>query len=666
MTEPFRWAILGPGSIANRFAGSLPQAEGAELVAVGSSDPARATEFAQRHGASFVGTYSDVLGNPDVDAVYVSTVHTTHAQLAIAALVAGKHVLCEKPLAPTHAAVMGMVDAAQRHSRVLLEAYMYRFHPLTRQVLQLVADGAIGDLQHIDASFSFHAGGTTGRLFDPALAGGGILDVGGYPVSHARAIAGAARGLPFVEPTGLTARGTIGATGVDEWTVADLTFEGGVTASVRTGVRHSDPPSVVVYGSRGSITLTDPWTLDVAEGASATLRVVGEEPTEITAPGASPYALEAEALARAVHDDETEVAEVTLADSLGTARVLQDWRDAIGLEYPFEADAANIPTVSGHPLRRSDDGVPLAEISGVGLVSRLVMGCDNQRTLAHASAMFDAFYEAGGTTFDTAYIYGGGRQEVLLGRWIANRGIRDEVRVIAKGAHTPHCDPESIRRQLHESLDRLGTDHADLYLMHRDNPAIAVGEFVDVLDELRGQGLLSVFGGSNWSPARIDEANAWAAANGKTGFGVVSNHFGLAEAIDVPWDGCLAATDPESKRWLTDRQIPLLPWSSQARGFFAGRAHPEDRSDDELVRCYYSDANFERLRRASELAAEQGVPTTAVALAYVLAQPFPTFPLIGPRTIGELRGSMHALEVTLTPGDVAWLDLQSDERAAAR
>ena len=184
------------------------------------------------------------------------------------------------------------------------------------------------------------------------------------------------------------------------------------------------------------------------------------------------------------------------------------------------------------------------EIPGVGKrMSRLVMGVDNQPDLAHASAIFDLFVEQGGNVFDTGYIYGGGVLEGRLGRWIQNRGIREDVVVITKGAHTPYCDPESLTRQLLESLERQGTDYADIYMMHRDNPDIPVGEFVDVLDEHRRAGRIRVYGGSNWTPARFDEANAYARANGKHGFEVLSNHFGLAEAYDVPWDGCEHATD---------------------------------------------------------------------------------------------------------------------------
>ncbi|GAA2100776.1 aldo/keto reductase [Microlunatus panaciterrae] len=661
MDNTFRWAILGPGNIARRFASQLPSSRAGVLQAIGSSDPERARSFAAEHGVEgTAGSYTEVLADDQVDGVYISTVHTGHARLTLAAIEAGKHVLCEKPMAVNHGSVMAMVDAARSAGVSLVEAYMYRFHPHTRRVLELVADGAIGELTHIDASFAFAAGNPTGRLFQADLAGGGILDVGGYPVSYARAIAGAAVGRAFVEPTELSAVGTVGETGVDEWTVALLSFPGGVSASVRTGVRLSDSNDVTIYGSAGKIHLNDPWTLTT--DPMLTLTVVGKAPETMSFGDAKPYALEADALAASVRAGSSagagEAVEMSLDDSLGNAKVLDQWRAAIGLRYPFETDDADIPTVSGAALSVDDSLMRYGEIDGVGKrVSRLVMGCDNQPNLSHASALFDHFFSVGGNTFDTGYIYGGGNHERLLGQWITNRGIRDEVVVITKGAHTPHCDPESITRQLLESLERQQTDYADIYLMHRDNPEIGVDEFVDVLDEHVRAGRIRVFGGSNWSTERMDEANAYARANGKHGFSVLSNHFGLAEAYDVPWQGCRHATDPESKRWLAERQIPLMPWSSQARGFFTGRARPEDRSDPELVRCYYSDENFERLRRAEKLAAEFGVATTAVALAFVLHQPFPTFPLFGPRSIAECRSSMEGLRVELTPEQVAWLDL---------
>ncbi|SDO87690.1 Predicted oxidoreductase [Nakamurella panacisegetis] len=655
------WAVLGPGAIARRFVSQLPSSRTGRLVAVGSSDPSRARALADEVGGDVrAGTYDEVLADPAVDAVYIATVHTSHARLALAAIAAGKHVLVEKPLAPNLGSVMAVVDAARAAGVTVVEAYMYRFHPQTELLLRLVREGAIGAVQHVDASFSFAVPAQTGRLFDPALAGGGILDVGGYPVSMARAVAGAAIGAAFAEPLDLRASGRIGSTGVDEWALAHLTFADGMTASLRTGVRLADPQSVTVYGSNGYIALNDPWT--IGGNTTLTLRVAGAEPQVHTFASDSaehrPYALEADGLAAAVAGS-GEAGLMSLDDSLGNARVLDRWRAAIGLRYPFETDTSNIPTVSGRPLA-VDRSAPMRYGAIPGLtkpVSRLVMGCDNQPDLAQASSIFDAFFSSGGNTFDTAWLYGKGYYEKLFGQWMANRGIRDDVVVIVKGAHTPHCDPESLSRQLLESLDRQQHDRADIYMMHRDNPEIPVGEFVDVMNEHVDAGRITVFGGSNWTPERVDAADAYAAANGKRGFSVLSNHFGLAEAYDVPWAGCVQMTDPTAKAWLERKQIPLLPWSSQARGFFA-RADANDHSDAELVRCYYSDGNFERKRRAEKLGADLGVPATAVALAFVLSQTFPTFPLFGPRSTAEMRSSMAGLSVDLDAAQLAWLDLR--------
>jgi aryl-alcohol dehydrogenase-like predicted oxidoreductase/predicted dehydrogenase len=656
------WAVLGPGSIARTFLHALPASTG-ELVAVGSSDPARSATFAAEaaelgYADVTAGTYEEALADPRVTAVYVATVHTGHARLVLAALEAGKAVLCEKPLAVDHGTAMVLVDAARQAGVPLVEAFVYRFHPQTAALLELIRGGAIGEVRHIDASFAFRKPEREGRLFETATAGGGILDVGCYPLTLAALIAAAATGVAVAEPTELTAAGTIGPTGVDEWAVADLVYPGGITATLRTGVRVQDVNDLTILGSRGRIHLPLPYA--VGELPTIEVAATDEEPRVLTFPVERPYALEADATLEALRSGAVEAAGMTLDESLAAARTLDRWRAAIGLRYPFEAEDADVPTVSGRPLAVLPDAVmPMAEIPGVGKwMSRLVMGCDNQPDLTHASALFDHFVEHGGNAFDTAWLYGRGAYETRLGRWIANRGIRDDLVIITKGAHTPHCDPESLSSQLLESLDRQGTGYADIYMMHRDNPDVPVGEFVDVMDEHRRAGRIRVYGVSNWSLERFDEANAYARANGRAELGVLSNHFGLAEAYDVPWAGCRHATDPASKRWLEERQVPLLPWSSQARGFFA-RARPDFHGDAELVRCYYSDDNFERLSRAQQLGTELGVPATAVALAYVLAQPFPTFPLFGPRSIAEARSSMQGLTVELSPEQVAWLDLRA-------
>src|SRR5699024_2378256 len=233
MSSTLRWAVLGPGSIARRFASQLPHSEHGELVAVGSSSPERARAFAEEHPLAepaLIGSYQDVLASDEVDAVYVATVHTGHARLAAAALEAGKHVLCEKPLTPNGGTTLALTDLASRSEARLLEAYMYRFHPQTVRVLDLVADGAIGEVSHVDASFSFGSGGREGRLVHVASAGGGILDVGCSRLPCAGFAAGSAQGRAFVDPLSLSGRGTVGETGVDEWAVAALVLPGGFTA----------------------------------------------------------------------------------------------------------------------------------------------------------------------------------------------------------------------------------------------------------------------------------------------------------------------------------------------------------------------------------------------------------------------------------------------------
>jgi len=298
-------------------------------------------------------------------------------------------------------------------------------------------------------------------------------------------------------------------------------------------------------------------------------------------------------------------------------------------------------------------------IPGVNLpISRLIMGANRQTTYEGGSALYEDFFERGGTTFDTAYVYGGGLCEQVLGRWIANRDVREKVVILDKGAHTPFCTPGDLTAQLTESLDRLRTDYVDIYMMHRDNPDVPVGEFIDVLNEHRRAGRMRAFGASNWSIPRIEEANAYARARGLTGFAAVSNNLALARMVVAPWPGCLSASDAESRAWLRRTQTPLMAWSSLGRGFFSRPNVPADRSDPELVNSWYSEDNFRRLDRARDLARRRSVRPVQIALAYVLCQPFPVFALIGPKTIEQTRLSVEALEIELSPEELAWLNLE--------
>lgn len=656
-----RWGILGTGAIASAFVSELAGSGAHRVVAVASHDPARALAFAGDHDIpNALDDYAALVAHPEVDVVYVAGIHTDHARWTVRAARAGKHVLSEKPLGTDVAEVMTAIEAARRNGVVLREGYMYRSHPRMRALLTTIAAGDIGTVRHIDAAYSFRTSAVGGRLLDPERAGGGVLDVGGYPASAALSVLRVARGAS-VDPVIVEADGSRSDAGVDLWSTARLEFPGEASARLATGVGVAIPSRLTIHGSRGLIDVADPWRSRPGELDRFTVSVVGEDPREVETPGVAPYLAEADDMADAIAAGWDES---TAAEMLALARVLTRWRGALNVVYPWETSGSTPERLSGEPLRRLDDRMRFGSLPGVDIpISRLLMGCDNQRDIRFAAAMFDDFVERGGNAFDTAYEYSGRLQEKLLGQWMTDRGMRSQVAVVGKGAHTPYCDPENLEKQLLATLEDLQTDYLDVYFMHRDNEQVPVGEFVDVLDRYHRAGAIRAFGGSNWSRERFEAANAYAQRTGKQGFTALSNHFGLAEAYDLPWAGCRHVTDEASKRWLTSEQIPLFPWASQARGFFA-RADPDQRSDAELVRCYYSDANFERLRRARLIADERGTTPTAVALAFVLHQPFPTFAIIGPRSTLETHSSFAALSIDLSPADVAWLDLRTDDRKA--
>jgi aryl-alcohol dehydrogenase-like predicted oxidoreductase len=165
---------------------------------------------------------------------------------------------------------------------------------------------------------------------------------------------------------------------------------------------------------------------------------------------------------------------------------------------------------------------------------------------------------------------------------------------------------------------------------------------------------MKVIGGSNWSLERVDAFNDYARKHGKTGFTVMSDNLSLARMVDPPWPGCVTANDPARLAWHKKTGMALLSWSSQARGFFV-YGDPTYKADADLVRCWYSAENFARLERAKELAKKKNVAPLQINMAWVLTQAFPTFALMGPRTIEETRTSMEGMKVALTPEEVVWL-----------
>ena len=520
MKDRLAWGILGTGAIAHAFAKALAHSEAGRLVAVGSRSKEKAEAFGAQFGvARRHAAYEELLADPQVQAVYIATPHPMHAEWTIKAAEAGKHILCEKPLALNHPEAMAAVEAARSHDVFLMEAFMYRCHPQTARLVELIRSKAIGEVCIIHATFSFAGPSNEGaRLLSNALGGGGILDVGCYCVSIARLVAGVAQGKDFAEPVELSGCGKLHeTTGADEWAVASLKFPGGIVAQLSTGVRVQQENVVRIDGSEGSILLPDPFVPARDGGVTRILvRKRGQsEPQEVEVRSPLPlYAIEADTVAAHIARRQAPSPAMTWEDSLGNMKSLDRWRQAVGVIYEAEKPGASRLPVHRRPLAvRKDHRMKFGRIPGIEApVSRVVMGAI--QSLPLAQVMYDEFFESGGNCFDTAWIYSYGACEKTLGDWVRSRSIRGQVIILDKGAHTPFCTPKDLTAQFMQSLERLQTDYVDIYMLHRDNPEVPVGEFVDVMNEHRRAGRMRVIGGSNWSLERVEAANAYAQIEG--------------------------------------------------------------------------------------------------------------------------------------------------------
>jgi len=666
MTEKkVRWGIIGPGGIAQAFRNGVKQAAHGELVAIATRNPDKPGLAETFPGARIVHGYEALLADKEVDAIYIAVPHTGHAEWAIKAAEAGKHVLVEKPLALSAHEEDAVFHAHKKAGTFAGEAFMYRLHPQAARLIELIQAGTIGEVRMIQSSFGFSMGKFQPghRLFASALAGGGIMDVGCYPVSMTRLIAGVATGKAFADPVKVAGTARLNAEGTDDWAAALLTFESGIVAQVACAVMVNLDNVLRIHGSEGRIEVPDFWfaggTRDQGLGRIDIIKG-GKTETESVNETAHVYSFEAEAASLAILEGRREFAApgMSWADSLGNARVLDAWRHDAGIEFSVEKSANRIRTLDNRTLGPNTGVIPKRSIPGLGKpASAVALGFEDFRSFPSGAILLDAFWERGGNIFDTAFIYGGGYTEKLFGEWQKSRGVREEAVLIGKGAHSPLVYPDVIAKQLTQSLERLQTDYVDVYFMHRDNPDVPVGEFVDAMDaEVKAGRIRGPFGGSNWTQQRMDEAIAYAERTGKTRPMALSNNFALAEMLDPIWAGCVTASTPSFKQWLNDRQITNFSWSSQARGFFTERAGRDKTDNEELVRCWYNEQNFGRRDRAIQLAAETGHSPIHVALAYVLAQPFPSIPLIGPRRLEELEDSLKAFEIKLSPEQVKWLE----------
>ena len=664
--KPIKWGILGTGAIAKAFADALQETEG-ELVAVASQSLQRAEDFSKSYNCTAIEGYQSLISLPEVEAIYVATPHTSHFELSAECLRNKKAVLCEKPMTINATETMALIDISRKNNTLLMEAFMYKIHPQTQQVMKVIQENLTSPLS-IRAEFCFSVDvPESHRLVNKELGGGSILDIGCYPMSISRHAVGAVNGKNFMNPVSIEGQGELNSQGIDLNASAKLVFEDGSLAEIKSATNLSSASDVEISDGKTTVVLNQPWHCGefTERKSQITLKQSNgdEESIDITTDKGL-YALEIDHFSENLKNHNTESDLIPHNDSHGNMIALDTWRKELKVVYDEDrGERRQLPIISQNTPRES---LPTLSIPGLDKeLSRIVFGCDNQSDTNHAFAMFDHFYSKGGNVFDTAYIYNNGKSDFYLGSWMESRNLRDEVVVLGKGAHTPDCLPEKIRPQLEETLSRMSTSYLDIYCLHRDNESLPVEGFIDTLNDLKNEGLIKVFGASNWSLERFKEANEYAEKEGKEAFTILSNNFSLAHMNNPVWPGCFSCSEDEYVNYLKEKQIAIFPWSSQARGFFldsqefSGAAHVADPNREEQERVWGSEDNLERRSRCFELASKKSVDPIQMALAFVLNQEFPSFPLIGPRNFFETESSLEATKIELSLEETSWLNLKS-------
>lgn len=330
MADKIRWGILGCGSIAAKFADALKYVDNAELAAVGSRTDKNAGIFGDRHGVlRRYGCYEKLAEDTELDAVYIATPHHLHMENTILCLNAGKHVLCEKPLAVNARQGLAMIQCARAKKRFLMEAMWTRFLPLMDQIRKLLSDNVIGELRMLAADFGFRYSNKAEkqRILDPHLAGGALLDVGVYPLALSFMI--------FGRPLHIHSAAAFGKTGVDEQNAVILGFEQGRLAVFYSAQQTETPHEATIMGTNGMIRLHQSWW----RGNKLTLIPHNHDAQSMELPTCdNGFVYEIEAVHRDLRQGRCENALMPLDESLAILQTMDAIRKQWDFKYPFESD----------------------------------------------------------------------------------------------------------------------------------------------------------------------------------------------------------------------------------------------------------------------------------------------------------------------------------------
>ncbi len=299
---------------------------------------------------------------------------------------------------------------------------------------------------------------------------------------------------------------------------------------------------------------------------------------------------------------------------------------------------------------------------GLVSLSRVILGSSYLGSDIDREASFqllDTYYALGGRTLDTARVYaawipgGEGAAERTIGDWMLARGNRAEMTVITKGGHPPladmHCSRlsrQEITADLEASLQALQTDYVDVYLLHRDDPVLPVEDIMDTLHDLVLAGKIRAIGASNWRASRIAQANAYAAAAGKTPFSLSEIQWSLAKTSpDALGDDTLVVMDAAEYAAYREMKMPVLAYSPQSKGFFSKCiAQGVGGLNQKIMQRYVTPENLARLEQVKETCRKTGLSPAAVTLCYITCNPLNGFAIVGCSNPDQLRDSMTAAD----------------------
>jgi aryl-alcohol dehydrogenase-like predicted oxidoreductase len=333
------------------------------------------------------------------------------------------------------------------------------------------------------------------------------------------------------------------------------------------------------------------------------------------------------------------------------------------------------PMINPAGMRRLQlPGLPLAAAQLV--LGTALFGSSISRDLAFA--LLDRYFAAGGNFIDTAHVYavwlpnGLGASERTTGAWLRARGLRDQILLGTKGAHPDmtalgdaRVTPAAIAQDLTESLERLETNYIDLYWLHRDDPQVPVDELLDALNREIAAGRIRAFGCSNWTLARQQAAADYAQKHELRGFCASQVGWSLARRNPgTTFPGCLDMDEPMHD-WHRAHELAAFAYTPQAIGFFSGKYSAEipvqNGRGRQVQAGYFNAENFRRLAIAQDLARKHGATANQIALAWLLHQPFPVFPILGPGRLDQLEDSLGAAKIRMTPSETNHLNGERSE-----